>query len=79
MDYLNTGSNGFAQVGSQDFYQKNKVEMRVHRLFEYFSSHTCGICSDTREIKIKKFLIISKLIETYTFPHIELSLFDTLF
>lgn len=29
MDYLCLGSNGFAQVGRPDFYEKNKVEMRV--------------------------------------------------
>jgi|SRR5690554_5541 len=29
MDYLCIGSNGFAQVGRPDFYEKNKVEMRV--------------------------------------------------
>jgi uncharacterized protein YqeY len=29
MDYLTIGSNGFAQVGRPDFYEKNKIEMRV--------------------------------------------------
>ena len=29
MDYLCIGSNGFAQVGSPDFFEKNKVEMRI--------------------------------------------------
>jgi len=29
MDYLCIGSNGFAQVGRPDFYEKNKVEMRI--------------------------------------------------
>jgi len=29
MDYLVIGSNGFAQVGSQDFHEKNKIEMKV--------------------------------------------------
>ncbi len=29
MDYLVIGSNGFAQVGRPDFYEKNKIEMRV--------------------------------------------------
>jgi len=29
MDYLTIGSNGFAQVGKQDFLEKNKIEMRV--------------------------------------------------
>ncbi len=36
MDYLNIGSNGFAQVGSQDFFKKNKVEMRV--LIDYMNT-----------------------------------------
>ena len=33
MDYLAIGSNGFAQVGCTDFYEKNKVEMKA--LMEY--------------------------------------------
>ena len=33
MDYLVIGSNGFAQVGRPDFYEKNRIEMRV--LLEY--------------------------------------------
>lgn len=28
MDYLNVGSNGFAQVGTRDYYAKNRVEMK---------------------------------------------------
>ncbi len=28
MDYLNVGSNGFAQVGDPDYFEKNRVEMR---------------------------------------------------
>jgi len=28
MDYLNVGSNGFAQVGDQDYFAKSKVEMK---------------------------------------------------
>src|SRR5680860_254109 len=28
MDYLCVGSNGFAQVGSPDFFEKNEVEMK---------------------------------------------------
>ena len=36
MDYLNIGSNGFAQVGSQDFFQKNRGEMKV--LIEYLNT-----------------------------------------
>ena len=36
MDYLNIGSNGFAQVGSQDFFEKNKVEMGV--LIQYMNN-----------------------------------------
>ena len=27
MDYLNVGANGFAQVGTTDYYAKNRVEM----------------------------------------------------
>jgi hypothetical protein len=39
MDYLVIGSNGFAQVGSQDFHEKNKIEMKV--LLEYLrNNHT---------------------------------------
>ena len=37
MDYLVIGSNGFAQVGRPDFYEKNKIEMRV--LMEYLKSN----------------------------------------
>jgi len=37
MDYLTIGSNGYAQVGQPDFYQKNKIEMRV--LMEYLENH----------------------------------------
>ena len=37
MDYLVIGSNGFAQVGSPDFFQKNNVEMRV--LIEYLKNN----------------------------------------
>lgn len=33
MDYLCIGSNGFAQVGSPDFFEKNEVEMKF--LMEY--------------------------------------------
>jgi hypothetical protein len=29
MDYLNIGSNGFAHVGWPDFFEKNRIEMRV--------------------------------------------------
>ena len=29
MDYLVVGSNGFAQVGSPEYLQKNQIEMRV--------------------------------------------------
>lgn len=28
MDYLNVGSNGFAQVGDPDYTEKNRIEMR---------------------------------------------------
>jgi hypothetical protein len=28
MDYLNVGANGFAQVGDQNYFAKNKVEMK---------------------------------------------------
>jgi hypothetical protein len=28
MDYLNVGSNGFAQVGDGLYYEKNRVEMK---------------------------------------------------
>lgn len=27
MDYLNIGANGFAQLGDQNYYEKNKIEM----------------------------------------------------
>ena len=37
MDYLCIGSNGFAQVGRPDFYEKNRVEMRV--LLEYLKKN----------------------------------------
>ena len=37
MDYLVIGSNGFASVGRPDFYEKNKIEMRV--LMEYLKSN----------------------------------------
>ena len=37
MDYLVIGSNGFAQVGYPDFYEKNKIEMRV--LMEYLQNN----------------------------------------
>lgn len=43
MDYLVIGSNGFAQVGSPDFFEKNKVEMRV--LLEYLKKN-CPIPED---------------------------------
>ena len=33
MDYLYIGSNGFAQVGNPEFYQKNEIEMKY--LMEY--------------------------------------------
>ncbi len=33
MDYLVIGSNGFAQVGSPEYLEKNQIEMRV--LLEY--------------------------------------------
>lgn len=29
MDYLVIGSNGFAQVGTSDFYEKNRIEMSL--------------------------------------------------
>lgn len=29
MDYLYIGSNGFAQLGDCDYYEKNRVEMKV--------------------------------------------------
>ncbi|MCA1758697.1 MAG: hypothetical protein LC658_02915 [Bacteroidales bacterium] len=28
MDYLNVGANGFAQVGDENYYAKNKIEMK---------------------------------------------------
>jgi len=31
MDYLCIGSNGFAQVGSPEFCQKNEIEMKYLR------------------------------------------------
>ncbi len=37
MDYLCIGSNGFAQVGRPDFYEKNRIEMRV--LLEYLQNN----------------------------------------
>ena len=37
MDYLCIGSNGFAQVGRPDFYEKNKIEMRV--LLEFLQNN----------------------------------------
>jgi hypothetical protein len=37
MDYLTIGSNGFAQVGRQDFLEKNKIEMRV--LIQYIAKN----------------------------------------
>ena len=37
MDYLTIGSNGFAQVGRPDFYEKNKIEMTV--LLEYLKNN----------------------------------------
>jgi hypothetical protein len=37
MDYLYIGSNGFAQIGQFDFYQKNKVEMAV--LMDYLENN----------------------------------------
>jgi len=37
MDYLVIGSNGFAQVGRPDFYEKNKVEMNI--LLEYLKNN----------------------------------------
>jgi hypothetical protein len=37
MDYLCIGSNGFAQVGDSDFYEKNRVEMAV--LIEYLEEN----------------------------------------
>jgi hypothetical protein len=29
MDYINIGSNGFAQVGNSEYYEKMKVESRI--------------------------------------------------
>ncbi|MGM0505409.1 MAG: hypothetical protein ACQESQ_12355 [Bacteroidota bacterium] len=37
MDYLCIGSNGFAQVGDPEYFEKNKSEMRV--LMEYLQSN----------------------------------------
>jgi hypothetical protein len=37
MDYLCIGSNGFAQVGSPDFFEKNEVEMKF--LMEYLQTN----------------------------------------
>ncbi len=37
MDYLVIGSNGFASVGRPDFYEKNKIEMRV--LLEFLQNN----------------------------------------
>ena len=37
MDYLYIGSNGFAQVGSPDFSEKNKIEMKT--LMEYLGNN----------------------------------------
>ena len=37
MDYLVIGSNGFAQVGSPEYLEKNQVEMRV--LLEYLTTN----------------------------------------
>ncbi len=37
MDYLCIGSNEFAQVGKPDFFEKNKIEMRV--LLEYLQNN----------------------------------------
>jgi hypothetical protein len=37
MDYLYIGSNGFAQVGSPEFYQKNEIEMKY--LMEYLQNN----------------------------------------
>ena len=37
MDYLVIGSNGFAQVGDPEYFEKNKVEMKV--LLEYLENN----------------------------------------
>ena len=37
MDYLVVGSNGFAQVGDPEYFEKNKVEMKV--LLEYIENN----------------------------------------
>jgi hypothetical protein len=37
MDYLCIGSNGFAQVGNPEFYQKNEIEMNY--LLEYLQTN----------------------------------------
>jgi len=37
MDYLCVGSNGFAQVGNPEFYQKNEIEMKY--LLKYLSTN----------------------------------------
>lgn len=37
MDYLVVGSNGFAQVGRPEFYEKNKIEMKY--LLEYLKDN----------------------------------------
>lgn len=37
MDYLCIGSNGFAQVGNPEFYQKNEIEMKF--LMEYLQTN----------------------------------------
>ena len=37
MDYLVIGSNGFAQVGSPEYLEKNQVEMRV--LLEHLTNN----------------------------------------
>ena len=37
MDYLVIGSNGFAQVGSPEYLEKNQIEMRV--LLKYLTTN----------------------------------------
>lgn len=37
MDYLCIGSNGFAQVGSSDFFEKNAVELKY--LLDYLQTN----------------------------------------
>ena len=56
MDYLYIGSNGFAQVGQPDFYQKNKVEMRV--LMKYLETNypIPEEFSDIYQYKVKWFI-----------------------